>query len=69
MSPPSVFPVVAMLIDGSRYREIVLPHYVYSGVLQVSCFSLPVTPWESGEEGGSDCALRCDVGAQIEELS
>ena len=51
MSPPSVFPAVAVLINGPRYREIVLPHYVYSGVLQVSCFSLPVTPWEPGEEG------------------
>ena len=28
-----------MFIDCSYRREIVLPHYVYSGVLQVSPFS------------------------------
>ena len=49
--------VPSRLVDSPRRREIVLPHYVYSGVLQVSFlplrtlfFFLPVAPWEPVEE-------------------
>ena len=81
MSVPSVFPVITAAIDVPGCREIVLPHYVYSGILQVT-FSLPlqfflllpVSMVPPGKERFDHQALttpstRCDIDAQIEELS
>lgn len=79
MSAPSIFPTITAVIDVPRRREIVLPHYIYSGVLQVT-FSLPHPLSLSGGamgtggrevwSSGSNCLpARYDVDAQIEELS
>ena len=77
MSTPSIFPVAPFLIDCFDCREIVLPHYVYSGVLQVS---FPPPPlgfhFSGGVMGTGRVSFRSsgfltsfrEIDAQVEKL-